>query len=54
MTGAAQSFLDAVHAKDAGATADAFRAMSGLMKPPGEDDMEMAPDCASGAGVPLE
>lgn len=46
--GAAQALLDAIHAKDAGGVRDAFSALSLTMSPPGEDDMEMAPESASG------
>jgi hypothetical protein len=42
--GAAQALLDAIHAKDAAGVRDAFSALNLTVKPPGEDDMEMAPE----------
>lgn len=53
-TMAAQTLLDAIHAKDAAGVRDAFSALSLSMKPPGEDDMEMAPSSESGAMIPGE
>jgi len=48
----ADAFIKAVHAKDVGGVADAFRAMSSYMTPPGEDDMEMPPSSENGAELP--
>jgi len=53
-TGAAQALIDAIHAKDAAGVRDAFSALNLTMKPPGEDDMEMAPDSESGAMLGAE
>lgn len=52
--GPAQALLDAIHAKDAAGVRDAFTALNLSMVPPGEDDMEMAPDAESGGLIPGE
>lgn len=45
---AASALIDAIHSKDPKAVLDAFRGMSSLTKPPGEDDLESEPISSGG------
>lgn len=47
----AQALIDAINAGDAAGVRDAFTALNLKMKPPGEDDLEMRPEEASGASL---
>lgn len=49
---AATALIDALHARDSGGVADAFKALYACCKP-GADDEDMAPDSEEGA-APLD